>query len=58
MAVTDDSGFIGKTADEIGLEYGMSVIVILRGELTVVPQSVTKVERGDILVVRSRKILK
>lgn len=50
------SGFVGKTVAEIGQEFGLSVLVILRGELTIVAQEQTLIKDGDILVVRSRQI--
>ena len=53
-----ESGFIGKHVGEINKSYGLSIIVIIREDVTVVASDSTKIRKGDILIVRSDKLVK
>lgn len=53
-----DSGFIGLRVGEINKSYGLSILVIIREDMTVVASDSTKVRKGDILIVRSDRLVK
>lgn len=52
------SGLIGMEISDIRGNYNINVLVILRGELTIVPVDNLKIKNNDILIVKSEKIVK
>ena len=50
------SGFSGMSVLDIREKYSLSIHVILRGELTIVPVDSVKLKMNDILIVKSEKI--
>lgn len=54
----DDSGFPGQKVADINRSYGMRVLVLIRGELTIVAAENVTVNSGDILVVETERIKK
>ena len=58
IEVTPESGLAGKTIGEIEASYDATVMVLLRGDLTVIPQRHIKVHKRDLLVVRGSVIEK
>ncbi|SDB33779.1 voltage-gated potassium channel [Ruminococcaceae bacterium FB2012] len=50
LLADEKSGFIGLPAGEISRSFGIRVLVIIRGELTIVAADSVKVEKGDILI--------
>ncbi|MBQ3841774.1 MAG: ion transporter [Ruminiclostridium sp.] len=52
------SGFIGLTSDEINDNYGIRIYMIIRGELTIVPNDRLTIAENDILIVHSEKLMK
>ena len=53
-----ESGFCGLNTNEIMMKFGIRIYMIIRGELTVVPNDRLTVNEGDILIVNSEKIVK
>ena len=53
-----DSGFIGLSVGDINRSFGLRVLVLIRGELTIIAADSVKAEEGDILVVESDKLKK
>ena len=51
-------GLIGLKTDDIYNSYGIRVYMIIRGELTVVPNDLVTINENDILIVNSEKLLK
>ena len=58
VLIEKDNELRGRTVGDIALMYNMRIIVILRGEVTIVPMTDTVVRTNDILVVKSEKIVK
>ena len=58
LLADEKSGLPGLTAAETEIDLGFTVLVLLRGELTVIPQPSTVIEEGDIVIVRGRKFEK
>ena len=58
VSVTEDSGLAGLVSSEIMDNFGMNVILIIRDNMTLVPNGTVAVEVGDILVVKSDKLIK
>lgn len=58
ISVTSESGLTGLSSSEIMSNFGMNVILIIRGNLTLVPNDTIAAEEGDILVVKSDKLIK
>lgn len=56
--VDDNNELVGKTIDEIQKEYGMMIYLVMRDELSVLAERSLKVQKGDILITRSDKIVK
>ncbi len=56
--VDDNNELIGKTIDEIQKEYGMMIYLVMRDELSVLAERSLKVQKGDILITRSDKIVR
>lgn len=51
-------GLIGLKTDDVYNSYGIRVYMIIRGELTVVPNDLVTINENDILIVNSEKLLK
>ncbi len=51
-----ESELIGKTVGEIKKSYDMAVLLLLRGELTVLASEGIVVQDGDILIIRSQRV--
>ena len=58
LLADEQSGFIGQPIGEINRSFGLRVLVIIRGELTIIASDNVKAEEGDILVVESDKLKK
>ena len=58
ILVDRKSGFSGIRVLDIREKYNLSIHVILRGELTIVPVDNVKIKINDILIVKSEKIEK
>ena len=63
MSVTYGAGggtgpFTAGIAEEIQKEYGMMIYLVMRDELSVLAERSLKVQKGDILITRSDKIVK
>ena len=56
ILVDRKSGFSGKKVADIRDEYNICILVILRGELTIVPVDDVRIKMNDILIVKSEKI--
>jgi len=56
ILVDKKSDFKNMTVAESSEKYNISILVILRGELTVVPNENMRIRQNDILIVRSDKI--
>ncbi|WP_303825087.1 ion transporter [Ruminococcus flavefaciens] len=56
VLVDKKSDFKNMTVAESSEKYNISILVILRGELTVVPNENMRIRQNDILIVRSDKI--
>ncbi len=54
----EESGLVGMTPDEISEKLGIRVYLIIRGELTVIPNDRIRIKNGDILVVNTDKLVK
>ena len=48
----------GKTVDDLRRSYGMSVYLVVRGDLSVLAESNLVVRPGDILIVKSGNLAK
>ena len=53
-----DSGFAGLTVGNLGRSFGFRVLVLIRGELTIVASDNVTVQEDDILVVETEKLKK
>lgn len=53
-----DSELLGLDIGEITGKYGIRVYMIIRGELTLIPNEHIKTEENDILIVSTEKLLK
>lgn len=58
ILVDKNSEFKGMSVRDIAEKYNMRILVILRGELTVIPVDDLKMKQNDILIVKSEKIVK
>ncbi len=58
ILVDADSELCHKTIDELRRSYGMTVYLILRGDLTVLAENSLRTRPGDILVLKSDKLVK
>ena len=50
--------FCGETAGTVQERFSMQIYVIIRAEMTVIPAHTMPLQEGDILVVRSEKLIK
>ena len=58
ILVDRDSKFYGRSVREASEEFNVKILVLLRGEITIIPLDDVKIKRNDILIVRSEKIVK
>jgi len=58
IRVDEGNELCGKTVDELRRAYGMTVYLVLRGEVTVLPESGLAIRPGDILVLKSANLSK
>ncbi|MCR5182494.1 MAG: ion transporter [Clostridia bacterium] len=58
IVVGKRSDLKGRTIREIWGEYGMEVYLVMRDDLSAIPDGNLKVQQGDILIVRSDKVMK
>lgn len=58
ILVTEESTLSGHLISDIEKEHGAKVFMILRGDLSILPRSDTKVALGDILVVNTENLVK
>ena len=58
VLVDRESAFRGLTVVEADERFNVRILVILRGELTVMPVDDLRIKQNDILIVRSDKIVK
>ena len=58
VLVDENSALLYMTVDEINKEYDMKIYMVIRDELSVLPEDNLQVYDGDILIVRSDKIRK
>ena len=58
ILIDKNSEFKGMRVREASEKYNMRILVILRGELTVVPMDELKMRQNDILIVKSEKLVK
>ncbi|WP_164173739.1 ion transporter [Ruminococcus flavefaciens] len=58
VLVDKESAFSGLTVVEADERFNVRILVILRGELTVMPVDDLRIKQNDILIVRSDKIVK
>jgi voltage-gated potassium channel len=58
VLVDKESVFRGLTVVEADERFNVRILVILRGELTVMPVDDLRIKQNDILIVRSDKIVK
>lgn len=53
-----ESEFIGLNTEEIEHRYGIRTYMVIRGELTVVPNEHLLIEENDILIVKTDKLIR
>ena len=58
ILVDRDSKFYGRSVRDASEEFNIKILVLLRGEITIIPLDDVKIKRNDILIVRSEKIVK
>jgi len=58
ILVDKNSEFKGMSVRDIAEKYNIRILVILRGELTVIPVDDLKMKQNDILIVKSEKLVK
>lgn len=58
ILVSRESGFYGLNVREASENYNIRILVLLRGDITIVPLDDLKIKKNDILIVRSEKIVK
>ena len=58
IPVQAGDGFCGETAGTVQERFSMQIYVIIRAEMTVIPAHTMTLQEGDILVVRSEKLIK
>ena len=58
IRISPDSELSGKTIDDLRRSYGMTVYLVVRGDLSVLPESTLTVSPGDILILKSEKLAK
>ena len=58
ILIGKENELCGMEIGEIRAEYGMMILLLLRGDLTVLPRPELTVQEHDILIVRSDKLQK
>lgn len=58
IRISPDSELSGKSIDDLRRSYGMTVYLVVRGDLSVLPESTLTVTPGDILILKSEKLVK
>ncbi len=58
ILVDDKSNFKGMNVGDVASNYNIRILVILRGEMTIVPNELLKLKKNDIIIVKTDKILK
>lgn len=58
LLVDEKSPFRGLSVAEANLKYNIRILVLLRGELTIVPNETLKIKKNDIIVVKTDKLVK
>ena len=58
LLVDEKSPFRGLSVAEANLKYNIRILVLLRGELTIVPNEALKIKKNDIIVVKTDKLVK
>ena len=58
ILVTPESELCGKTIEEVQQTFDMRILVVLRGDMTVLAAANLKICKGDILVAASEHMLK
>lgn len=58
LLVDEKSPFRGLSVAEANLKYTIRILVLLRGELTIVPNETLKIKKNDIIVVKTDKLVK
>ena len=58
ILVDRSSVFYGLAVHEASEKFNVKILVILRGDMTIVPLDDVKIKKNDILIVRSEKIVK
>ena len=58
ILVDDKSNFKGMTVGDVASNYNIRILVILRGEMTIIPNELLKLKKNDIIIVKTDKILK
>ena len=58
ILIDDKSSFKGMTAAEAAAKYNIRILVILRGEMTIVPNDILKLKKNDIIIVKTDKLIK
>lgn len=58
ILVDRDSKFYGRSVRDASEEFNIKILVLLRGDITIIPLDDVKIKRNDILIVRSEKLIK
>ena len=58
VMVTEGSKFMGRTVSSASDEYGVSIYMVLRDKMSVLPTGDLVIEMGDILIIRSKTLEK
>ncbi len=58
VMVSEGSKFIGRTVSSASDEYGVSIYMVLRDKMSILPTGDLEIEKGDILIIRSKSLEK
>ncbi len=58
ILIDDKSSFNGMTVAEAMAKYNIRILVVLRGEMTIVPNDILKLKKNDIIIVKTDKLIK
>ena len=56
--IDEKSNFKGMTVGEVAKNFNVRILVILRGEMTIVPNELLKLKKNDIIIVKTDKLIK
>ncbi|WP_366508993.1 ion transporter [Ruminococcus sp.] len=56
--IDEKSKFKGMTVGEVAENFNVRILVILRGEMTIVPNELLKLIKNDIIIVKTDKLIK